>query len=523
MLTFTNTKKTGPTIALCVIARNEADMIADCLDSVKGFVDETVVVDTGSTDRTVEIAEAHGARVEHFEWINDFAAARNYAIECATADWILMLDADERLAPESGQFVRQAVSNLPTGYFGFCVQIENRVGERGMSHYMTRLFPRHPDLRFVGAIHEELRPASPTLGTIVMQAPMVRLLHYGYEPEVYRARGKDERNMRLLEQELEQNPDSARLMYYVLQQHVAQRRYEQALPYTERFMAHKSQLRPAFEVEVTRMRLEALHALGRWDEATGVLEDAEKSHAVSSYAYEMVANHELLRDRTAAALEYYVRARDPQLPDGLWCRPQGEEWQLRTKIADCRWTLGRHRRALAELEQALPEIPDNTRPVVALTAIHRCLRVNLFAAAYRWAMKAHDLAADDDLKLQLEIVDLVNTIPPRTSRTGAFAALDRAVVSENWQAVYDLARTLPLEGSAVLARLLRIATQLSDEGAQDAALDLLERALDAWPREPRVYWNLARTLNALERHAEAADALSVLESLPDAETLLQAA
>ena len=99
MLTITNPKLAGPSIALCVIAKNEEEYLADCLDSARPFVDEIVVVDTGSTDRTVEIARAHGARIEHFTWINDFAAARNFAIEAATKDWILMLDADERLEP----------------------------------------------------------------------------------------------------------------------------------------------------------------------------------------------------------------------------------------------------------------------------------------------------------------------------------------------------------------------------------------------------------------------------------------
>ena len=185
MLTITNAKKTTPSIALCVIAKNEEAMIADCLDSARPFVDEMVVVDTGSTDRTVEIAEAHGARVLHFEWINDFAAARNFAIDNATSDWILMLDADERLAPESGPLLPSAAEGIPNGYFGFCVQIENKVQNRSMAHYMTRYFPRHPGLRFVGRIHEELKPQIDGLGSAVMMLPMVRVIHYGYEPAIY--------------------------------------------------------------------------------------------------------------------------------------------------------------------------------------------------------------------------------------------------------------------------------------------------------------------------------------------------
>src|SRR5262252_4050456 len=90
-----------PTLALCVIAKNEERFIRECLESARDFVDEMIVVDTGSTDRTREIARECGARVEEFVWCDDFAAARNASIDAATTDWILVLDADERLDPAS--------------------------------------------------------------------------------------------------------------------------------------------------------------------------------------------------------------------------------------------------------------------------------------------------------------------------------------------------------------------------------------------------------------------------------------
>ena len=83
-------------LALCVIARDEEQFIGDCVASARPYVDEVVVVDTGSTDRTREVARHHGARIVDFAWCDDFSAARNAAIDAATSDWILMLDADER-------------------------------------------------------------------------------------------------------------------------------------------------------------------------------------------------------------------------------------------------------------------------------------------------------------------------------------------------------------------------------------------------------------------------------------------
>src|SRR5437762_2853976 len=108
-----NRAKKGKTISLCMIAKDEEETIGQSLASARAFVDEMIVVDTGSTDRTVEIAKAAGAKVFHFPWQNDFAAARNAAIEHATGDWILSLDADETLDSDHAANLR-AVIERPT-------------------------------------------------------------------------------------------------------------------------------------------------------------------------------------------------------------------------------------------------------------------------------------------------------------------------------------------------------------------------------------------------------------------------
>src|SRR5438309_3283180 len=96
-------------LSLCMIVKNEERFIQDCLESAREAVDEMVVVDTGSTDRTVELAEQAGAQVSHFQWCNDFAAARNASIERAKGAWVLWLDADERLGPGSAAELRRAI------------------------------------------------------------------------------------------------------------------------------------------------------------------------------------------------------------------------------------------------------------------------------------------------------------------------------------------------------------------------------------------------------------------------------
>ena len=88
------------TLSLCMIVKNEEANLGLCLESVKGVADEIIIVDTGSTDRTVEIARRYGAKISSYKWDDDFAAARNVSLQSATSNWIMVLDADEALAEE---------------------------------------------------------------------------------------------------------------------------------------------------------------------------------------------------------------------------------------------------------------------------------------------------------------------------------------------------------------------------------------------------------------------------------------
>ena len=100
----------GLTLSLCMIVKDEEEMLPGCLEAIRGAVDEIIIVDTGSTDRTVEIAESFGARVLHFPWNGSFADARNVGHAAATSDWIVYLDADEHLVPEDAAQLRELTS-----------------------------------------------------------------------------------------------------------------------------------------------------------------------------------------------------------------------------------------------------------------------------------------------------------------------------------------------------------------------------------------------------------------------------
>ena len=138
-------------LSLSMIVRDEAAQIEDCLRSVQGFVDEMVVVDTGSTDNTVALAQAMGARVERIDWPGDFAPARNQALQWVSGDWVLVLDADERLRPEAVAPLR-ALMAQPNVLLINLLRHERGAVQSPYSN-VSRLFRRHPAIRWSRAYH----------------------------------------------------------------------------------------------------------------------------------------------------------------------------------------------------------------------------------------------------------------------------------------------------------------------------------------------------------------------------------
>jgi tetratricopeptide (TPR) repeat protein len=199
----------GIKVSACLIVKDEEKNLARCLKSLKGVVDEIVVVDTGSTDKTVEIAESFGAKVGHFPWNQDFAAARNHSLELATGDWALWIDADEELTADSLKAIQRAVVRPHFG--GFAIEIINFTEDGSEAaqyvHKPIRLFRRVEGVRFSGRIHEQVSPSLNALDLPWAYLPGARLLHYGYRPTEMAERGKVERTVDMIRRELEDKPE----------------------------------------------------------------------------------------------------------------------------------------------------------------------------------------------------------------------------------------------------------------------------------------------------------------------------
>lgn len=200
-----------PTLSLCMIVKNEERFLARCLDSVKDVVDEMIIVDTGSTDRTVEIAKSYGAKVYFHEWKNDFAEARNASLEKATGDWILVMDADEVLVPSSVEELYRLASTQPKAVY--CARIVNETSRDehqgmgyGFEHFMARFFPNDPKIRYCGMVHERIVPESGSDVPILAGRDIV-IRHAGYRNDIALGRTKRLRNLQLLERTVEAYPD----------------------------------------------------------------------------------------------------------------------------------------------------------------------------------------------------------------------------------------------------------------------------------------------------------------------------
>jgi tetratricopeptide (TPR) repeat protein len=198
----------GMTVSLCMIVKDEEEMLPGCLEAVASAVDELIIVDTGSTDRTVEIAESFGAKVIDFPWNGSFSDARNVGLNAATGDWLFYLDADEHLMPEDAPRIRELLNR--TWREGFHLVETNYTGGddsgNAVTHLALRIFRNRPEYRFEGRIHEQKTHHMPTYLPERFEATTIRIRHYGYLKSRVSAKEKSRRNIELLQIEAREEP-----------------------------------------------------------------------------------------------------------------------------------------------------------------------------------------------------------------------------------------------------------------------------------------------------------------------------
>lgn len=244
-------------ITLSMIVKNEESMLRGCLESVQKVVDEIVIVDTGSTDRTIEIAKEYGSKIFQFDWIDDFAAARNEALKHSKGKWILYLDADERISQFEIDKFRKSLSELNDDVGGLICTIEsphsNLTG--GESDVHRGSYPRIfrnlgiDKIKFQGRVHEQISPSLKENKLELLQSDII-IYHLGYDQSREIMESKIQRNYRMLLQHVREEPTNG-YSWYQLGQTLGHMNLKKEAEETIKFALKCGNLSPMIEASAT--------------------------------------------------------------------------------------------------------------------------------------------------------------------------------------------------------------------------------------------------------------------------------
>jgi hypothetical protein len=533
------------TISLCVIARDEEQLLPGLLASVEGVVDEVIVVDTGSRDRTVELARAQGAKVVSFEWINDFAAARNEALSHATCDYVLVLDADERLAEGDGDILKKIVEAgdadlvLLALYNSNCLEASQDEILRGSARLgepvlLPRLVRRTEGLRWDGAVHETI--AVELLSDMQITACSdVRILHFGDVPEIREAKKKDDRNLALLEERCKLESGNPVMTAHLARDYIRRGRMEDAWEQVETCWSHLEQNQsssglPHALVGLATLRAHLLLAQGRNRCALEAVEtvlgwgnDHPNLDLMGGAACEMIA----LETGGAEGVSWLERSAESyvaclQRHGEIFAEellPGATSWAASTRLGTVRLLQGRCAEALDAFETSLVLKEDHVearlgcaeallgcaQPEEALAVVEPCLQEPLPDA---WVIAA---AACDVLGRIDELVLLAGR--GRDLAEGGFMAVHRRSCLEQLELACCIYGGDPVPGDGPVG-LLGAVMSRRPEGANPWA---------GQPPDPELVTRVA--LNSiLGDHSELLDALfedRAEDLLPGVSSILQ--
>lgn len=265
-----------PTISLCMIIYNEEKNIRRCLESVCGLVDEIIIADTGSTDRTKSICEEYDARIFDYEWTEDFSKARNFCISKASCDWILLLDADEELILHNSVGLKQYLQNA--AYDLVPIRITHFYGKKPVSekraHFSCamRLTRNDETIRVDGAIHERIDAGGKSIGQAADTRRFFEILHYGYMEDA--AVNKQGRNIALLLKEKERQSDDPWLSYNLAAEYYRAVRFEDAYREVNTAILHFLSKKIKPPALVYKLKYDMLIASSHYEEAYRGIEKA---------------------------------------------------------------------------------------------------------------------------------------------------------------------------------------------------------------------------------------------------------
>ncbi len=270
-------------ISACYIVKNEESTLGRSLESIRSVANEIIVVDTGSTDQTANIAQQYGARIFYYQWSNDFAAARNYALKQAKGDWIIFLDADEYIREDKIANVRPLIETLHGKKeidSVICV-MENLAGVDGQlfgCNPTVRIFRNLRSISYLGKIHESIFKNGKSTRAVKVNAEGIVIRHTGYSKESIKE--KLHRNNQAIEAELAQGKARGIAYLYLCDGYWGLRQYEKAIEYARKALEVKQPEKTMLDHKPYVILLESMVKLGNYSESEI---DAIRARAVAHY------------------------------------------------------------------------------------------------------------------------------------------------------------------------------------------------------------------------------------------------
>lgn len=225
----TENSEINSTISLCMIVKNEEENLPRCLYSIKDYVDEIIIVDTGSTDRTVEIANDFGAKVFIHPWEGNFSKARNYSLKYATCDWILILDADHELEKADAHKLSETIKDKEANYVFFRVYDTYKESKNLAVYDFGLLFRNHLGFHYSGIVHNALITTD-----AIIKKSNIRIYHHGYNLSEEKMDEKFERTSTLLKKQIETDSHNPVPHMYLGISYMDRRMYESAIKHSKR-------------------------------------------------------------------------------------------------------------------------------------------------------------------------------------------------------------------------------------------------------------------------------------------------
>lgn len=500
-------------LSLCMIVRDNEHTIRAALEGIRPWVDEMIVVDTGSLDRTPEICRELGARVYRFPWCDDFSAARNESLKHAVGEWIFWMDSDDTISEHCGRKLRELADGVhDPQVLGYILQVhcpgppdEGPPDCTVVDH--VKLIRNRPDLRFEGRIHEQLLPAIRRAAGEVGWTDLY-VVHSGSDHSLAGRQQKLERDLRILLQELRERPKHPFVLFNLGMTHADAKQHDDAIRFLRRCLAvstpDESHVRKAYALLIS-----SLAQAERDDEAWQFCEEGLRLFPDDK---ELLFRSAMLHHhfgRLEAAVQTYLRVlREPESRHFTSVDVGLAGHKARHNLALVYEDLGRSNDAEQEWCRILDELPDYRPAARALG--EQLLRLQRYDDLQRTTAEMRSRPA---LRVEAALLDA-----KRDEAQGHFGlardTLETTVreAPHDRTALHELCRFLfervdPLEAEAPLSRLLELdpedaaalhnfGTLLLRKGLPDSAASSLSRSLELRPRSPATRQLLQQALEA---------------------------